>query len=201
MTLDLLAPEAHRWLTGPVPDGTRVVVAGVAGGVGTTTVAALVQQMLDGRCTLLDHSGGTLHARAGTSGSTGARGGVVVHDLGPHALAGESAALEDPGAVVVLVCASHAAGLAAAVQAYDALDPRSPGLHGRALIVPVSVSGPGLGAKALGGPVPVLGLPRSRALAAGGVLPPPDRDLRATRAAGVIAAEVVRRARWVATVG
>ncbi|WP_421742483.1 hypothetical protein [Cellulomonas sp.] len=198
MSLDLLAPEAHRWLTGPVPDGTRVVVAGVAGGVGTTTVAALVGRMLDGRCALLDHSGGRLHARAG---STSSRGPVVVHDLGPHALAGESPALEDPGAVIVLVCASHTAGLAAAVRAFETLEPRSPGLHGRALIVPVAVSGPGLGARELTGPVPVLGLPRSRALAAGGVLPPLDRDLRATRAAGVIGAEVVRRARWVATVG
>ena len=196
MTLDLLAPEARRWLTGPVPDGTRVVVAGVAGGVGTTTVAALIWRLLGDRCGLRDHSGGSLSARTGATVSDGP---VVVHDLGPHALAGESAALEDPGAVVVLVCASTASGLAAAVRAFDALEPRSPGLHDRALIVTVPVSGPGLGAVELRGPVPVLGLPRSRALAAGGVLPPADRDVRATRAAGVIGAEVVRRARWVST--
>ncbi|WP_456845863.1 hypothetical protein [Cellulomonas sp. P5_C6] len=198
MTLDLLAPEAHRWLTGPVPDGTRVVVAGVAGGVGTTTVAALVWRALDaaapGRCGLLDHSGGTLHARAASS-RTG--GQVVVHDLGPHALAADSPALEDPSAVVVVVCASHSAGLAAATRALEALAPRSPGLDRRALVVPVAVSGPGLAAREH--PANVLALPRSRALAAGGVLPAPDRDARATRAAGVVAAEVVRRARWVAT--
>ncbi len=201
MSGDLLAPEAHRWLTGPLPDGTRVVVAGVAGGVGTTTVAALLRQVLGARCGLRDHSGGTLHARAGAAPASddGVVVVVVVHDLGPHALARDSAALEDPGAVVVLVCPSHRAGLASAVRALESLEPRSPGLRERAMIVPVAVSGPGLPVRELTADVPVLALPRSRALAAGGALPPAERDLRATRAAAVVAAEVVRRARRVAT--
>ena len=214
MSLDLLAPEARRWLTGPIPAGTRVVVAGVAGGVGTTTVAALLARTLG--ATITDHSGGSLAARAGVAedgGSLAARAGVaeaagslagrvgvaeagdvVVHDLGPHAGASSGSALEDPDVVVVIVCASHARGLAAARDAVAALSPRTVALEQRTILVPVAVSGSRHPAKA----PDAIRIPRSRALAAGGPLPTPERDLRITRAAGVLAAEVVRRARWIA---
>jgi len=201
MSLDLLAPEARRWLTGPIPAGTRVVVAGVAGGVGTTTVAALLARTLG--ATITDHSGGSLAARAGVveaGGSLAGRAGVaqagdsVVHDLGPHAGATSGSALENPDVVVVIVCASHARGLAAARDAVAALMPRTVDLEQRTILVPVAVSGSRHPVKA----PDVIRIPRSRALAAGGPLPNPERDPRITRAAGVLAAEVVRRARWIA---
>jgi hypothetical protein len=228
MSLDLLAPEARRWLTGPIPDGSRVVVAGVAGGVGTTTVAALLARTLG--ATVTDHSGGSLAARVGvvdpTGGSLAARVGVVdptggslaaraedptggspaarvgaaeasdvvVHDLGPHALATSGSALEDPDVVVVIVCASHARGLADARDALSALVPRTVNLEQRAILVPVAVSG----SRHPANDPDLIRIPRSRALAAGDPLPGPARDLRVTRAAGVLAAEVVRRARWIA---
>ena len=66
MSLDLLAPEAARWLTGPIPPARAWSSPGWRGGVGATTVAALLARTLG--ATITDHSGGSLAARAGVAG-------------------------------------------------------------------------------------------------------------------------------------
>lgn len=72
-------PEAARWLTvdlGSSP--VQVVVAGVTGGVGTTTLTALVARCLAMHrpatrqrpsVVVLDHDGGTAHERSGAPGA------------------------------------------------------------------------------------------------------------------------------------
>lgn len=63
-----------------------VLVAGVAGGTGTTTVAALLADAVGGRLGVVvqatDHSGGELAARLTTLQPATSR--VTVHDMGAH---------------------------------------------------------------------------------------------------------------------
>lgn len=88
----------------------RIVVAGTAGGVGTTTVATLIARHI-GTLDLLDHSGGGLAARGATEGWT--PGGThELLDLGAHAL--DSEALHAPTAIPVVVTAATPAGIALA---------------------------------------------------------------------------------------
>lgn len=213
-----LPPEAARWLATPLPPGMRVVVAGVAGGVGTTTVAAALWWALDtyrdGGAAAVDHGGGSLAARLPHEpGGTGGRSrepDLTVHDLGAHALTSQAIVLDDPGQVVVVVCGAHDAGLAAAHRALISLATRS-GACGaapqRVVVVPVAVAGPTLPGAVLRARAADLGLQavvvpvgRSRALAAGGRLPA-DLVPGVRRAAVVLAVEVVRCARWVGAVG
>ncbi|WP_413453002.1 hypothetical protein AA0Y32_03660 [Georgenia phoenicis] len=191
----VVPPEARRWLDAPVPPGARVTVAGVAGGVGTTTVTGLLWWALTTyghrRVALLDHGGGSLAARLPSAPPVPAAD-LELHDAG--SLVGAAAHL--PGACV-LVCGAHAAGLTAAATAV-----RDGGAHGRCVVVPVAVTGtalPGAAllatARRLGLDAPLVPLHRSRALAAGGDVPGPEtaRSLADAHRAGVaVAAETMR---------
>lgn len=143
----MTAPETARWLAVPVTPGSRVTVAGVAGGVGTTTVAALLARVLDGvgGCRLEDHGGGRVAAVAalpgvppggGPGGRAGRETGFVVRDAGPHALTPDADLLAHADAVVV-VCRTDALGLAAAAGALDLLAAGRAGARERAVVAAV----------------------------------------------------------------
>ncbi|ROQ40750.1 hypothetical protein EDF46_0111 [Frondihabitans sp. PhB188] len=99
--------------------GVRVVLAGTAGGTGTTTLAALVfeslRHSLEGAPVLYDHSGGDLGARL-TNGDDVAQldDSLALHDIGPHAFTGGIDALEAPHDLLVAVTAASPAGLSLA---------------------------------------------------------------------------------------
>lgn len=141
----MTAPETARWLAVPVTAGSRVTVAGVAGGVGTTTVAALLARVLDGvgGCRVEDHGGGRVAAVAALPG-TGPGGraagtqeaGLVVRDAGPHALTPDADLLSQTDALVV-VCRADPLGLSAAETAVDLLTAGRPGARGRVVVAVV----------------------------------------------------------------
>lgn len=217
LTRAVLAPETERWLTTPVRPGTPVVVAGVAGGVGTTTVAALLWTALHaarpGRVGMLDRSGGSFATLVGEGAGAVADGSadLVVQDLGPHALTPGAEALDPAGRVVVVVCGAHRDGLRSAAEALRGLAARTgQDATRRTVVVPVAAVGRTRGSvpllaqareAGLGGAV--VPLRRDRTLAARGVLPAADdvRGLLPHREATALAAEVMRCARWVAAVG
>lgn len=90
-----------------------VLVAGVAGGVGTTTIAALLADAVGGRLGVVvqatDHSGGGLAARLPRLEAATSR--VTVHDAGAHV--GPAAALSaTPENCLVVVGRASADGVA-----------------------------------------------------------------------------------------
>ena len=210
-----LSPEAARWLATPLQPGMRVMVAGVAGGVGTTTVAAALWWALDTHRGGAAVDGGDRSLAARLPREPGDGTGVprvepdlMVRDLGAHALSTRASVLDGAGQVVVVVCGAHDAGLVAARDALVWLATRRAGgsSRRRAVVVPVSVAGrarPGavLRSRALdlGLDSVIVPVGRSRALAAGGRLPV-ELAPGVQRAAVVLAVEVVRCARWVAAV-
>jgi hypothetical protein len=93
----------------------RVLVAGTAGGVGTTTVTALLFSRLRDNSTgappLLDHTAGDLGARLPDGDEVRQLSEqLLLHDLGPHALDAGVAGLADPSTVLVLVSAATPVG-------------------------------------------------------------------------------------------
>lgn len=109
----------------------RIVVAGTAGGVGTTTVAALLFEALRrasvvGAPVLYDHSGGDLGLRLPNGDDVSAvEDTVAVHDVGAHALRGGVDALGSPADVLVVVTPATVAGLADAARVLGAATGRS----------------------------------------------------------------------------
>ncbi|MET0854722.1 MAG: hypothetical protein ABWY30_08825 [Microterricola sp.] len=105
----------------PATEQMRVVVAGAAGGVGTTTVTALLAAALGTPVSapqLLDHSGGALAARldpAVLDRSVDER--LAVHDLGATLYSAGANAVLTRDTVVVLVAAATVDGLRAAALA------------------------------------------------------------------------------------
>lgn len=158
---------------------TDVLVAGTAGGVGTTTVAALLFTALGadaaGAPLLLDHSAGELGLRLSEGDDVRRLNReLALHDLGPHARAGV-ARLAERQNLLVLVAPATPMGCAAVD---GLLEP----LHGqprlqRILVVTVGV----FGRHRVGGRLQALAqrigtrsvflLPRDLALAAGGRIP------------------------------
>jgi len=193
-TVRLLTPAAAAWLATPLREATRVVVVGVAGGVGTTTVAELLRWAFatyrDGPAAT--GRGGAAAASLGGAGHPRAAE-LTVHDLGPNAATLHSGISSDDGArVLVVVCGAHRHGLAAAREAAG---------ERPAVVVPVAVAGraepgPRLVAHAAGfaWDAAVVPLGRSRALAAGGALPTPALAPGPYRSGIAIAVEVIRRA-------
>ncbi|MDR1448737.1 MAG: hypothetical protein LBI84_00775 [Propionibacteriaceae bacterium] len=103
---ELVSPAAAAG-PGDLPRGqARFVVAGTAGGCGTTALAALIAAALAARTGLppriADHSGGTLLARVATASPAALH---TVHDLGPHAAAA-TAFLASPGVCPVIVAST-----------------------------------------------------------------------------------------------
>lgn len=187
MTEVLAAPEAGRWLATPVREGTPVVVSGVAGGVGATTVTRLLEALL---------------LEAGRAGD------LEVRDVGRDGPA--TGAADAPGTVVVLVCGATRAGVAAAAEVLAALAMRTGDgtVPARSVVAAVPVAGRG------GAPTDLLAavrsrqpgaelvvLPRSRALAAGGRLPTAAEDPAVDGRGVALLAAVVRAARWVSVRG
>ena len=161
---------------------TTVHVAGTAGGVGTTTVAALLfaalSQDVVGAPQLYDHAAGELGLRLPEGDDVRlVHPGLALHDSGAHAAAAVER-LADPHAVLVLVAAATPAGCAAADRVLDEVVTA----HGasqlrRVLVAVVGVFGrhrisPQL--RALGdrvGARSVILLPQDLSLAAGGRIP------------------------------
>jgi hypothetical protein len=166
----------------PVPRTTTVHVAGTAGGVGTTTVAALLFAALSqdvlGAPQLYDHAAGELGLRLPEGDDVRlVNPGLALHDSGAHAAAAVER-LADPHAVVVLVTAATPHGCAAADRVLDEIV----ALHGvgqlrRVLVAAVGVFGRhriGPQLRALGervGTRSVILVPQDLSLAAGGRIP------------------------------
>jgi hypothetical protein len=159
-----------------------VQVAGTAGGVGTTTVVALIFAALSqdvlGAPQLYDHVAGELGLRLPEGDEVRlVNPGLGLHDCGAHA----AAAVErhaDPQTVLVLVTAATPGGCAAADRVLDEIVSRH-GAHQlrRVLVAAVGVFGRhriGAQLRALGdrvGTRSVILLPQDLSLAAGGRIP------------------------------
>ncbi|ROS76320.1 hypothetical protein EDF24_1909 [Curtobacterium sp. PhB130] len=85
-----------------------MIVTGAAGGVGTTTVAALLVDAIGGRIGAVvqasDHATGDLAARIATLDQATSRHGV--HDIGVHPAAAAALAAPSENAVVVVMAAT-----------------------------------------------------------------------------------------------
>jgi hypothetical protein len=166
----------------PVRRTTIVEVAGTAGGVGTTTVTALLfaacSQDVLGAPQLSDHAAGELGLRLPEGDDVRlVNPGLGLHDCGAQA----SAALErlsDPQMVLVLVIAATPAGCAAAERLLDEVVSR----HGTAQLRRVLVAAVGVfGRHRIGAQLRRLGdrvgtrsvilVPQDLSLAAGGRIP------------------------------
>lgn len=196
-----LAPESRRWFDTPLPSRAQVTVAGVAGGVGTTTVTALLWWALTTYSShavgLSDHGGGALAARLPRATPSPAPG-LVLHDAGAVALTGRLAT----SGPLVLVCSATEPGIQATASALHELTAGPEDAWQRAVVVPVATAGAGLPGTELRRhaqqhsiPSALVPLRRSRPLAAGGDVPAPGTS-RATsdahRTGAAIAAEVLR---------
>lgn len=172
-------------------DPLEIVVAGTAGGVGTTTVTALLFEAL-GRVggaapRPLDHTAGDLGGRLPSGDKVDeVDEHVRLHDLGRHALTSGTKRLADPDVRLVVVSAATPAGCALAQQCLDAVVSK----HGAAgvsstVVVLSGVFGRhrirrlvlGLHRPQLGG---LVSIPADLALAAGGRILP-SRLSRGTR--------------------
>lgn len=121
MTPGQAGAAAQQWLAADLgPRTVRVVVAGIAGGVGATTLAALVArtvaQARPGRVALVDHTGGTLAERAGAApGGQGwaapGQAQVSVECAGASALLPGETPARTPGVVPLVVAPWHPEGL------------------------------------------------------------------------------------------
>lgn len=124
----------------------EVVLAGTAGGVGTTTATALLFHGFGGLAAplLRDHAGGELGRRlVGGDDVSGLDESVVLHDLGPHAFGSGVGALQHPQCLVIGVTAATPHGLRLAEELLSGIRERhgQPGLS-RSLVVAVGVHGP-----------------------------------------------------------
>jgi hypothetical protein len=161
---------------------TTVQVAGTSGGVGTTTVAALLFAALSqdvlGAPQLYDHAAGELGLRLPEGDEVRlVNPSLSLHDCGAHAVAAVER-LADPQSVLVLVTAGTPGGCDAAERILDEVVSR----HGvsqlrRVLVAVVGVFGRhriGPQLRALGGRVGTRSgilLPQDISLAAGGRIP------------------------------
>ncbi len=114
-----------------------VLVAGVAGGTGTTTVAALLADAVGGRLGVVvqatDHSGGELAARLPALGPATSR--VTVHDAGAHVRPAAALAATPENSLVVVGRATPD-GVADVRSALVAMtDEPDPTLLGRSVVV------------------------------------------------------------------
>ena len=166
----------------PTVRHTTVQVAGTSGGVGTTTVVALLFAALSqdvlGAPQLYDHAGGELGLRLAEGDEVRLiNPSLGLHDCGAHAAAAVER-LSDPGSVLVLVTAATPGGCNAAERVLDEIVSQ----HGvsqlrRVLVALVGVYGRhriGPQLRALGGRVGTRSgilLPQDLTLAAGGRIP------------------------------
>lgn len=105
----------------------RVVVAGTSGGVGTTTVTALLFSALSGATSpgLVDHTGGDLGARlTGGDEANEIDPTLTLHDLGAHADGALLDLLEQPEVFGIVVVAATPAGFASAARTLERIRAR-----------------------------------------------------------------------------
>lgn len=174
-------PAAATTPVAPTPGTatTDILVAGTAGGVGTTTVAALIFAAMAadelGAPLLLDHTAGELGLRLPDGDDVRLLNDrLALHDLGPHAHVGVGRLAEREN-LLVLVAPATPVGCAAIGRLLEPMEgqPRLQrllvvlaGVFGRHRIAPQVAA---LGQRI--GPRSVLVLPRDHALAAGGRIP------------------------------
>jgi hypothetical protein len=161
---------------------TMVQVAGTAGGVGTTTVAALIFAALSqdvlGAPQLYDHAAGELGLRLPEGDDVRlVNPGLGLHDCGAQAAAAVER-LADPQTVLILVTAATPVGCMAADRVLDAVvSVHGAGKLRRVLVTAVGVFGRhrvGAQLRGLGdrvGTRSVILLPQDLSLAAGGRIP------------------------------
>ena len=182
-----------------VADHLRIVLAGIGGGVGTTTIAALLFAELAPSPALIDHSGGDLGARlTGGDDASQIDDSLALHDLGPDAggeLVDLLRATEIFGLVVI---PTTSAGFALAHRTLaDIRDSYGSGGLRRALVAAVGVFGNHRAARAREtlhnefGQRTLVVFPQDAALAAGGRVPL-NRVSPETRAAQKTLAGYVR---------
>jgi len=159
-----------------------VLVAGTAGGVGTTTVTALLfdafRRDSAGAARLFDHSAGELGLRLPEGDDVPVlNSGLALHDLGAHAGPAVSR-LDVPRALLILVAPATPLGCVAADQVLEQVVERHGGSQlRRVLVAAVGVFGrhriaPSLDAlRSRVGARSVVLLPQDRSLAAGGRIP------------------------------
>lgn len=159
--------------------------AGTAGGVGTTTAAALLIDALchhpEGQPMLADHTGGTLASRIGLEPAQSNRA-LGLHDLGAHASGAALDRLATPNTIFVLVTSTNPIGIITAANVLSEAQVRfGDAVLRRVLLVPVAVSGRGIRDKSverqlqnLAAPVPsaIVQIPHDFALRSGGTLDP-----------------------------
>lgn len=125
----------------------HIVVSGTAGGVGTTTITALIYDLLGsmpgGAPTLADHSSGQLGIRLPHGDSAPRIDNIGVHDLGPHADGEGLDLVESVTTLAVIVTANTPLGLAGAERTLATIGARygAAGLA-RVTVVAVGVFGP-----------------------------------------------------------
>lgn len=183
----------------------HVAVAGTGGGVGCTTVTALMFSMLTNRTgrspVLYDHSGGTLGARLPEGDEVlDLDTTVALHDLGPHAFGAGIELLNDPAALLIVVSPLTPAGANALDELVESVDARF-GARGRKRVLGALT--PVFGRHRMRGrlarlvdthgPTAIVPFPADPALAAGGRIPL-SRVSGGTRAAGrALTAELANR--------
>ena len=172
----------------------RLLLAGTAGGVGTTTVTALLfaaaRDLGAAAPRLLDHTAGSLGRRlANGDQAPSIDDGRVLHDLGPNAVTVGVAEMSDPGAVLIVVSAATPVGCQLAGETVQAVRlAHGPDALPRTVLVVVSVFGRSSIARPLAGLASsgvraVLQLGADPALAIGGRIPA-QRLSRASRQFG-----------------
>lgn len=120
----------------------QVIIAGTGGGVGTTTIAALLFSTLArqsrGAPQILDHSGGEVGLRLPEGDDVTAVDETwAIQDLGQHALDTAASLLADPDVLLVIVAPATPAGVAAADRALRDIRERSGATGLRQTIVAV----------------------------------------------------------------
>jgi hypothetical protein len=191
--------SAQQWLTADFGRRTvRVVVAGVAGGVGATTLAALLARAVararPGRVALVDHTAGTLGERAGSAPNYGwaapGQAQVSVECAGAIALLpGETLVrVPVPGVIPLVVAPWHLDGLHLA-------DRAAAGLPG-ALVVAMDTAWLARGSRRM---PDRLGLPYDVALTAPGTVRDDVLGATARDAVATIAVEALARAHGLRT--
>jgi len=160
----------------------RLLLAGTAGGVGTTTVTALLFSKLyesGAAPTLLDHTAGVLGARLPDGDQVRQLSDqLLLQDMGPHARHAGVAELTDPNTLLVVVSADTAVGALLAREVVDAVY-RTHGVTGiaRTVVVLVGVFGRRRVRRRVSAlltapaPAGVVALPADPALAVGGRIP------------------------------
>lgn len=170
----------------------EVLVAGTAGGVGTTTVVALLFTALRNAVgvapELVDHTAGALGARLADGDEVPVLDPHLrLVDLGRHASTAGVGRLVDPRCRLVVVTAATRIGSALGAQCLDAVA----AAHGdaartRTVVVLTGAFGPYRAGRTAGGPPRVAGgtvrLPFDDALAAGGRIPTARLSRRSVRA-------------------